>query len=127
MRIAAALLACLALAAPAAAAPRELAGTWRGTWTNPAVGTAGGVRLVGGGALLLRLSGPALGCAGPTVLPLGYGHGVLSGVGHHVPCNEGLRWSFRGRVAHGGIAGTLTLRLADGTRATVAVTLHRRR
>ncbi|HET7043454.1 MAG TPA: hypothetical protein VFI37_01285 [Gaiellaceae bacterium] len=124
---AAAILGCFLLAAPAAAAPRELSGTWRGTWTNAAVGTHGAVRLVGGSAPALRLAGPALGCAQPTRLPLHYRRGVLTGNGRDVPCNEGLRWSLRGRLAHGRIAGTLTLRLADGSRATVALELRRAR
>jgi len=123
---AAALLLCLLLAAPAAAAPRELKGTWHGTWTNAAVGTAGRAKLLGGAHPALRLGGPALGCAEATTLPLRYRAGRLAGSGRSIPCNDGLRWSFHARVAAGRIAGTLALRLADGTRASVAVVLKRR-
>jgi hypothetical protein len=124
---AAAVLVCCVAAAPATAFPRELAGVWRGTWTNPAMGTHGGVRLVTGRVPALRLGGPALGCAEPTLLPVRYREGRLTGRGHDVPCNEGLRWTFRGRLAQARIVGTLALRLADGSRATVAVELRRRR
>jgi hypothetical protein len=122
---AAAFLAFVLLAAPAAASSRELTGTWSGTWKNAAVGTSGRARLAGGRQPMLRLGGPALGCAQPSQLPLHYLWGALAGHGSDVPCNEGLRWSFRGRAAHGRVTGTLTLRLADGTRAAIAVELRR--
>lgn len=124
---AAAFLLCLLLAGPAAAsAPRALKGTWSGTWTNAGVGTAGRAKLLVGERPSLRLAGPALGCAEATTLPLRYRRGRLAGSGRSVPCNDGLRWSFHARVAGGRIAGTLALRLADGTRTAVAVELRRR-
>src|SRR5581483_2059575 len=124
---AAALVLVLLLAGAAAASPpRALKGTWSGTWKNAAVGASGRARLLVGGRPSLWLAGPALGCAEPTTLPLRYRPGRLLGSGRSVPCNDGLRWSLHARVAGRRIAGTLALRLADGTRASVAVELRRR-
>lgn len=119
VRLAAAALLPLALAA----GPR---GTWTGTWSNEAVGTAGPARLVAAKTLELRLSGPALGCARPTTLPVHLAKGRLRGHGRDVPCNHGLRWSLAARRHGSTLAGTLRLRLADGSRAVLALALRRR-
>ncbi len=127
MRTAAAalLLACV-LAAPAAGAPpRAPAGTWSGSWQNGALGASGGARLVGGTRLSLRLDGAALGCAAPTLLPVAYARGALTGRGRDLSCNAGLRWSLSGRFTGGVFSGVLAVRLADGTRATLSIGLLR--
>lgn len=122
MRTAAAALLCLcALAASAAAGTTPVLA---GRWTNAAMGTSGPARLLSGKQPELRLSAPALGCAEPTALAVRYRRGVLSGRGRDVACNEGLRWTVHGRLAQGRLRGRLTLRLADGSRATLALELR---
>jgi hypothetical protein len=109
-------LALLALAFPSAA----VAGAWSGSWADDGTGTHGGATLTAKGAL--RLAAPALGCAQPVVLAVRYRGGRLSGSGRDLACSHGLRWRVSGPAG----AAVLHVRLADGTRASLRLALHRR-
>lgn len=125
LRAAAALLALALAGAAFAAPPNDLTGAWAGTWANDAMGTSGAARLAGAQGLVLRLDGRALGCFLPTLLPVRYARGQLSGSGRDVPCNRGLRWSLSGRFAGDVFSGAIGLRLRDGSRASLRIDLHR--
>ena len=125
LRAAAALLALAVTGAASAASPIDLAGSWTGTWANDGTGTSGSARLATAPALVLRLDGRAFGCFLPTLLPVRYANGQLTGSGRDVPCNRGLRWSLSGRFAGDAFSGTLGVRLRDGSRASLRIALQR--
>jgi hypothetical protein len=93
--------------------------SWTGTWSNEATGTSGNASLSGGA---LRLGGAALGCAAPVSLPVRLRGSRVDGSGRNVPCNRGLRWTISGTLG----TAVLTLRLPDGSAATLRLELERR-